>query len=123
MSAAFVLLKVLRSDFYADLAGPPLMTTIRKVFHDSILALRRMSVAANDLPSRVSDVLTYLYKHPDPRVVCAPGPGGLQLDIRSRMSMSIVYDSLWRWRDTFRSRAVANGDTASEARENGKSKP
>lgn len=107
--AAFVLLKVLRSEYYADLTSQTLGTTMR-LFNASIDALRTMSVSKNDLPGRLSDVLAYLYSHPNPRVVCAAGEAAFQLNIQSRLSMSIVYDSLWRWRDQFVSgRASSNG--------------
>lgn len=98
--AAFVLLKVLRSEYYADLTRETIATTIR-LFNASIDALRTMSVSKNDLPGRLSDVLAYLYNHPNPRVVCGAGEAAFQLNIQSRLSMSIVYDSLWRWRDQF----------------------
>lgn len=110
--AAFVLLKVLRSDYYADLTSQVISTTTR-LFNSSIVALRRMSVSKNDLPGRLADVLAYLYNHPDPHVVCNSGEAAFQLNIQSRLSMSIVYDSLWRWRDQFRARTTdVNGFAA-----------
>lgn len=115
--AAFVLLKVLRSEYYADLTSQTLPTTTR-LFHASIAALRGMSVSKNDLPGRLADVLAYLYSHPNPRVVCGSGEAAFQLGIQSRLSMSIVYDSLWRWRDQFR--ASLNGGAA--AAQNGRGK-
>lgn len=109
MCAAFVLLKVLRSEYYSDLTSQTITTT-KRLFNSSITVLRKMSVSNNDLPGRLSDVLAYLYNHPNPRVVCSEGEGALQLGIQSRLSMSIVYDSLWRWRDQFNtSTASTNG--------------
>ena len=109
MCASFVLLKVLRSEYYSDLTSQTITTT-KRLFNSSITALRKMSVSNNDLPGRLSDVLAYLYSHPNPRVVCSEGEAALQLSIQSRLSMSIVYDSLWRWRDQFStSTASANG--------------
>ncbi len=64
-----------------------------------------MSVANNDLPGRLGDVLAYLYTHPDPSITGGSGLNGLQLKVKSRMSMSIVYDLLWRWREQFRTEA------------------
>jgi transcriptional regulatory protein LEU3 len=98
--AAFVLLKVLRSEYFADLMSQTLSTTLN-LFLGSVNVLRRMSVSKNDLPGRLADVLEYLHNHPDPRVVCSPGKAAFELQVKSRGSMSIVYDSLWRWREQF----------------------
>ena len=103
--ASFVLLKVLRSEHFGTLVE---VDSGRRTFNSSISALRKMSVSNNDLPGRLSDVLAYLWNHPNPQVVCGSGIDGLELKIQSRMSMSIVYDSLWLWRNEF----VANSTNA-----------
>jgi transcriptional regulatory protein LEU3 len=102
VSASFVLLKVLKSEHFSALVEA---ASGKRLFNSSISALRKMSVSNNDLPGRLSDVLAYLWTHPSPNIVCGEGPDGFQLKIKSRMSMSIVYDSLWLWRNQF----VANG--------------
>lgn len=104
--AGFVLLKVVRSEYFADLISHELLTA-RFLLENCIRLMRVMSVSDNDLALRLSDVLAYLYKHPNPRVVCGEGRGALMLEIQSRLSMSIVFDSLWRWRDQFRERQRA----------------
>lgn len=98
LTASFIMLKVLKNDYFrryldAD-AGA-------KMFNASVLAVRKMSVANNDLPGRLSDVLAYLWTEDDASLIGGKGKDGLQLRIRSRKSMSIVYDSLWRWRERF----------------------
>ncbi|KAL2786339.1 hypothetical protein BJX66DRAFT_346895 [Aspergillus keveii] len=72
----------------------------RFLLNSAILALRKMSIANNDLPARLSDVVGFLFSLP------SPGPNGkpthiLPLRVRNRSSMSIVYDSLWQWRRHF----------------------
>lgn len=110
-AAAFVLLKVLRSAYYTDILGPPTVETARNLLETSIVVTRGMSVVKNDLALRTSDVLACLYNHPNPLVVCGEGMDALRLSVRSRLSMSILYDTLWRWRDHHRSLAAAADGT------------
>ncbi|KAF2194882.1 hypothetical protein K469DRAFT_546774 [Zopfia rhizophila CBS 207.26] len=105
VSASFVLLKVLKNDYFASFLD---VDSERKLFHASVNAIRKMSVANNDLPGRLGDVLSYLWADETPHLISGPGIDGLQLKIRSRLSMSIVYDSLWRWREQFRARLNDN---------------
>ncbi|EPS41909.1 hypothetical protein H072_4151 [Dactylellina haptotyla CBS 200.50] len=129
--AAFMMLKVLRSSYfnrYLDVEGGI------KGFNSALGALRNISVADNDLPGRMSDVLTQLWEcgtlsfdrsstvggsvdgsvsgaisTTDRDEVMDNGEtlhAGWDLRIRSRMSMSVVYDSLWKWREQFRERSA-----------------
>ena len=110
--AGFVLLKVVRSEHFAELISHEIATA-RYLLESCIRLMRVMSVSDNDLALRLSDVLAYLYNHPNPRVVNAEGRAALQLNIQSRLSLSIVFDSLWRWRDQFRhSNTNADGSSA-----------
>ena len=102
-SACFILLKVLRNDYFSAFID---ISVSKKLFNRSISAMRRMSVSNNDIPGRVSDVLAYLYNLSDPVIIGGQGQGGLQIQIRSRLSLSVVYDSLWKWRDQFRAAAT-----------------
>jgi transcriptional regulatory protein LEU3 len=115
--AGFILLKVVRSEYFAQLIGSELATA-RHLLEACIRLMRVMSVSDNDLALRLSDVLAYLYNHNNPRVVCAEGRYALQLNIQSRLSMSIVFDCLWRWRDQFRSSNMNRDGTS--ALDNGK---
>ncbi|OCT51502.1 C6 transcription factor [Cladophialophora carrionii] len=99
LCASFIVLKVLKNDYFSAIVDARLG---KKLINFSVSALRKMSVANNDLPGRLSDVLAYLWTHPDPSIASGSGIDGLQLKVQSRMSMSIVYDSLWRWREQFR---------------------
>jgi transcriptional regulatory protein LEU3 len=103
LCGAFVLLKTLRNGYFAALVD---VADGIALFNSATAALRQISCRNNDLPGRLSDVLSYLWNL-NPRIVCGQGQDGLQLKIQSRMSMSIVYDSLWLWRNQF----VANGNT------------
>ncbi|ORY05917.1 hypothetical protein BCR34DRAFT_604371 [Clohesyomyces aquaticus] len=99
VSASFIVLKVLKNNYFSSFID---IQSGRTLFHASITAIRRMSLECNDLPARLGDVLGYLWSDATPNLVSRPGKGGLQLQIRSRMSMSVVYDSLWRWREQVR---------------------
>ncbi|KAK6355573.1 hypothetical protein TWF696_004673 [Orbilia brochopaga] len=130
-SAAFMMLKVLRSSYfnrYLDVEAGI------KGFNAALGALRNISVADNDLPARMADVLTQLWECGSlglDRTSTAGGSAdgsvsgaisiaekdesveggetlhaGWDLRIRSRMSMSVVYDSLWKWREQFRERSA-----------------
>ncbi|KIW32183.1 hypothetical protein, variant 1 [Cladophialophora immunda] len=118
LCAAFILLKVVKNDYFAAIIDAGLG---KKLINFSVSALRKMSVANNDLPGRLSDVLAYLWTHPNPSILGGSGIDGLQLKVRSRMSMSVVYDSLWRWREQFRTEVESaesqdlNNDAAATA--------
>ncbi|KAJ6256427.1 hypothetical protein Dda_8928 [Drechslerella dactyloides] len=129
--AAFTMLKVIRSSYfnrYLDVEAGV------KGFNDALGGLRNISVADNDLPARMSDVLTQLWECntlgldrasttagsvdgsvsgaisvTEREEVTEGGEtlhAGWDLRIRSRMSMSVVYDSLWKWREQFRERSA-----------------
>lgn len=74
----------------------------------TLWSLRSASVLENDLPERLSEVLAQVWKS-GPRRPENKTDGSseepsdeLQLKVRCRMSMSLVYDSVWRWRKNFR---------------------
>ncbi|KEF57448.1 uncharacterized protein A1O9_05365 [Exophiala aquamarina CBS 119918] len=105
--AAFVLLKILKNAYFASILDAASGT---KLLNCAIMSLRRISVTNNDLPGRLSDVLAYLWTYPERTLVSGQDIRGLKLKVQSRMSMSIVYDSLWRWREQFQ-RDQASGVT------------
>ncbi|KAL8720544.1 MAG: hypothetical protein Q9225_002614 [Loekoesia sp. 1 TL-2023] len=113
IAAGFALLKLLNS-FFADKVK---IAYGRELFMKTIQAIRTISVATNDLPSRLAEVLAQLWK--------GGGSGlrkehsrsewienSLQLKVRCRMSMSLVYDSVWRWREEFQAKGRGNLETA-----------
>lgn len=95
VSAAFALMKLLKSNFrrHIDFNHGKLL------FNGAISAIRRISVMDHDRPVRLADILAQMWNATGPE---APGEDGLQLKVRCRMSMSHVYDTVWRWRQRFR---------------------
>jgi hypothetical protein len=83
----------------------------------TVWALRSMSVMENDLAERLSEVLAQVWK--SGRVRAEPnrnniGEGAaddsLQLKVKCRMSMSVVFDSVWQWRQNFHFRGGRPAD-------------
>jgi hypothetical protein len=72
----------------------------RTTFNSAIFALRKISVSNNDLPGRLADVLAQLKARGNRE---KRDWQNLQPNVRSRMSMSITFDSLWEWRKGFES--------------------
>jgi len=107
LAAGFTLMKLLNSFFSNSVEN----IKGRDTFNQTVEALRSMSVEANDLPQRVAEVLVQLWQ--------ASGSGkrrsfdramggnkseindSLQIKVRCRMSMSLVYDSIWRWKEKY----------------------
>ncbi|KAF1816540.1 hypothetical protein P152DRAFT_369526, partial [Eremomyces bilateralis CBS 781.70] len=105
LAAGFALFKLLNSFFVVNVDRD----YGRNLFYRTIRAIRNMSVITNDLPQRLAEVLVQLWK--------ASGEGfkyeedsdrpptrrsvdhNVQLKVRCRMSMSLLYDSVWRWRE------------------------
>jgi hypothetical protein len=116
MAAGFALLKLLNSEYNHRLQT----SQGRHYFTNTVRAVRSTSVAPNDLPMRLAEVLAQLwhasgkgdpanYPKPDspetdafeerrPSFDVTENP--LRLKVRSRMSQSVVFDSIWRWRET-----------------------
>lgn len=104
VASAVALLKLLNSFFasYVDReAGEHL-------FWDTITALRTMSVRNNDLPQRLAEVFAQIWKADAERMgneflldkmKSGETDASLTLKRRYRMSMSHVFDSIWRWKD------------------------
>ena len=109
IAAGFALLKLLNS-FFADKVK---IARGRELFMKTIQAIRTISVATNDLPSRLAEVLAQLWKSGGSGLRKDHGrsdwaENSLQLKVRCRMSMSLVYDSVWRWREEFQAKGRGN---------------
>ncbi|OJJ43418.1 hypothetical protein ASPZODRAFT_146133 [Penicilliopsis zonata CBS 506.65] len=96
VSAAFALMKLLKSAFnrHIDFEHGKLL------FNGAISAIRRISVMDHDRPVRLADILAQMWNAGTPG--SASEEDALQLKVRCRMSMSHVYDTVWRWRQRFR---------------------
>jgi transcriptional regulatory protein LEU3 len=74
----------------------------KKLLESTIVALRKISVVNNDLPARLGDVIGFFCTLPDPSVIGGAIADDLRLNqVKNRLSMSVVYDSLWIWRKHF----------------------
>ena len=118
LAAGFTLLKLLNSFFATSID----LGACRSLFLATVTALRSMSVERNDLPQRLAEVLAQLWQTSpqgtntlslhDDQGVRKGVDGGLMLKIRCRMSMSLLYDSVWRWKEEMGASASKTLDRA-----------
>ena len=115
LAGGFTLMKMLNSSFarHTDLPAG------RKLFNATISAIRASSIANNDLPSRLAEVLAQLWRCDGAGMIpsSANAENGamdesLQLRSRCRMSMSVVNDSVLRWRERYQFKG--DGTTTAE---------
>lgn len=100
LAGGFALMKLCKSFFSSHID----LEYTRRLFNRTIWSIRAISVSNNDLPQRLTEVLTQMWKQggsPTPRPASSSSEvdDSLQLKVRCRMSMSLVYDSVWRWRE------------------------
>ncbi|KAI7286347.1 hypothetical protein KC345_g1286 [Hortaea werneckii] len=109
LAGAVTLLKLLNS-FYATHVD---IISGRTLFGRTVNGLRKLSVRSNDLPQRLAEVMAQLWQtsgaseqklFPDSSTTGeedskpAPRDESLQLRVRCRSSLSVLYDAIWRWR-------------------------
>ncbi|EGU74389.1 hypothetical protein FOXB_15101, partial [Fusarium oxysporum f. sp. conglutinans Fo5176] len=83
VNAAFVLLKILTNGFFNPIVDAK---AGKQLLESSITGLRQMSVANNDLPARLGDVIGFFCALPDPAVVGGVTLIDLQLkQVRNRL--------------------------------------
>lgn len=109
IAAGFTLLKLLNS-FFANQID---LDYGKQLFNRTIWAIRSISVTTNDLPSRLAEVLAQLWRGGGAglkvsRTESNTVDNSLQLKVKCRMSMSLVYDSVWRWREEFQAQGRGN---------------
>lgn len=92
VSAAFALMKLLKSSFARQID----INHGKFLFNGAISSIRRISVVDNDRPVRLANIISQMWN------AGTSGDDALHLGIRSRMSMSHVYDTVWRWRRRFK---------------------
>ncbi|KAF3057375.1 Regulatory protein LEU3 [Daldinia childiae] len=107
VAAGFALLKLMRS-FFAKTID---FERGRTLFHKTINSIRRTSVLDNDLQWRLAELMVQMWNgaridnknntsfHDDDSSVLIDDT--LQLKVRCRHSMSLVFDSIWRWREEY----------------------
>lgn len=105
VAAGFVLLKLSKS-FFAEIIE---VERSRNLFHKTVTAIRAISVIHNDLPSRLAELMVQMWNgsrfNPKPGSrqsdsILIPDDS-LQLKVRCRHSMSLVFDTIWRWREEY----------------------
>ncbi|OBT77262.1 hypothetical protein VF21_04042 [Pseudogymnoascus sp. 05NY08] len=101
VAAGFALLKLLSSFFSAEID----FDRGRQLFHKTIQAIRSMSVTNNDLLWRLAELMAQMWNglRADKRTEHGSSEldGSMQLKVRCRHSMSLVYDTIWRWREEY----------------------
>ncbi|KAL9627961.1 MAG: hypothetical protein Q9164_007437 [Protoblastenia rupestris] len=105
LAAGFALLK-LHNNFLQQVGLDAEKEKARNLFSKTIWALRSMSVQENDLAQRLAEVLAQVWRGSRAAAEkngmdAAPAyiDNSMQLKVRCRMSVSLVYDSVWRWRE------------------------
>lgn len=124
VAAGFTLHRLLNSNFATTIPTQQL-TISRSNFTRLITCVRKTSVRNNDLPQRLAEVLAQLWKSGgagNPKLSDVENFRGqhtptvdvsIHLKVRCRMSMSVVFDSLWHWREHYRGKGqMGNLDNA-----------
>ncbi|OAA62823.1 c6 zinc finger domain containing protein [Niveomyces insectorum RCEF 264] len=110
VAAGFALLKLMRSFFSRAID----YERGRQLFHRTITAIRSTSVQHNDLQWRLAELIVQMWNgarletqqnppHEDDDSVLGIDDS-LQLKVRCRHSMSLVFDSIWHWREEYQAR-------------------
>ncbi|KAL5615458.1 hypothetical protein BROUX41_005503 [Berkeleyomyces rouxiae] len=113
VAASFTLLKLLKSFFVRVLDTK----SGKQLFHRAVEAIRFTSVVPNDLQSRLAELMVQMwngtphaeYSSPEDDTPL-PIDDSLQLKVRCRHSMSLVFDTIWRWREEFQDKGRGNLD-------------
>lgn len=119
IAAGFALLKLMRSFFSKTID----FDRGRNLFHQTINAIRATSVVNNDLQWRLAELMVQMWNgarldnnqsfdnDDSPLLI----DDTLQLKVRCRHSMSLVFDSVWRWREEYQAqgRGSLDGKTPS----------
>ncbi|KAF9893322.1 hypothetical protein FE257_011754 [Aspergillus nanangensis] len=70
----------------------------KRAFNLAVSLIRRASISDNDIQDRMSMILTQLWSVQSRNGQCDQKPG---LKLRTRLSSSLIHDSLWAWREQF----------------------
>jgi len=114
--SAFCILKIIRSPLSEHVnkdAG-------EKAYFDAILICRRGSLLSDDLGARSATILSQVWNS---KSIFRRATGKVQslgTRIRSRLSMSIVFDCFWWWKEEFAGQANPYRDPSTENQTAGK---
>ncbi|KAJ5095680.1 hypothetical protein NUU61_005036 [Penicillium alfredii] len=103
VAAGCTLLKLCKGFFAAHID----MEYTKHLFNRTIWAIRGVSVSSNDLPERLAEVLAQMWRlggAPQRSSTHTDVDDSLRLKVRCRMSMSLLFDSVWRWREDARTK-------------------
>lgn len=106
VAAGCTLLKLSKSFFAAHID----MEYTKALFNQTIWSIRNVSVSSNDLPERLAEVLAQMWRlggvaqKPATASNNTDVDDSLRLKVRCRMSMSLLFDSVWRWREDARTK-------------------
>ncbi|CAG1979626.1 unnamed protein product [Fusarium graminearum] len=92
--AAFCILRIVRSPLREQI---DLRDAEQSIFK-AISFVKRRSIQIGDLDERYGTILSQLWSNSSNSLNMAAPNDGLDLKIRSRLFMSVVFDSLWWWR-------------------------
>lgn len=117
VAAGFTVLKLIRS-FFAKTVD---FQRGRTLFHATVAAIRRTSVVHNDLQWRLAELMVQMWngarlEHSNPTLHPQDDSpvhvdDSLQLKVRCRHSMSLVFDSVWRWREEYQAQGRGTLDS------------
>ncbi|KAK2683661.1 hypothetical protein RAB80_001607 [Fusarium oxysporum f. sp. vasinfectum] len=120
VAAGFALLKLMRSFFSKTID----FQRGRTLFHQTIRAIRATSVVNNDLQWRLAELMVQMWngarlEHNQHNFNSNDNSpiqmdDSLQLKVRCRHSMSLVFDSVWRWREDFQASGRGTIDSAKQ---------
>lgn len=114
--AAFTILKISRSSLSQHIdaeAG-------EKAYFSAILLCRRASLQSDDISARAATIMTQLWNS---KIIFRQADGrvqSLRTRIRSRLSLSIVFDCFWWWREEFAGQPSPYQDQAADQPDRGK---
>lgn len=95
--AAVCILRIQRSDLRTQIN-----TDLGEdMYFESIRMAKKRSIQNNDLDSRTATILTQLWSSTRVFKFKDGSTDGLRLFLRGRLSLSVLYDSLWWWRAEF----------------------
>jgi hypothetical protein len=96
--AAAVVLRVLKTTLSDKLQETD---SGKAAFFTAIALLRKMSVYNNDMPSRMQGIFSQLWESEKAFKPNERSGSSTALRIQSRLSMSLLHDTMWWWREEF----------------------
>lgn len=80
-------------------AGHVVAEAGQRLFHAGLAGTKRASVENNDIPGRLSVIMSQLWRKRNANIIATLGEPRLR--IKSRLGASAVYNWLWYWKESF----------------------